>query len=43
METIFERLTRLYTQNKISDLSVYVQKNLITQNQADEIMGVNNE
>lgn len=35
---IFERLKTLYKQGKIKDLSVYVEKGLITQAQADEIM-----
>lgn len=34
---IFERLKALYQQGKIKDLSVYVEKGLITAEQAKEI------
>ena len=37
---IFERLKTLYKQGKIKDLSVYVEKGLITQAQSDEILKV---
>ena len=35
---IFERLKALYKQGKIKDLTVYVEKGLITKEQANEIM-----
>ena len=35
---IFERLKKLYKDGKIKDLTVYVTKGLITQEQADEIL-----
>lgn len=35
---IFERLKILYKQGKIKDLSVYVEKGLITKEQAEEII-----
>ena len=35
---IFERLKTLYKAGKIKDLAVYVEKGLITQTQADEIL-----
>ena len=35
---IFERLKKLYKDGKIKDLSVYVEKGLITKEQANEIM-----
>lgn len=34
---IFERIKKLYAEGKIKDLSVYVEKGLITQEQAKEI------
>ena len=34
---IFERLKALYEQGKIKNLSVYVEKGLITKEQAEEI------
>ena len=34
---IFERIKKLYAEGKIKDLSVYVEKGLITQEKADEI------
>lgn len=34
---IFERIKKLYTEGKIKDLTVYVEKGLITQEQAKEI------
>ena len=39
---IFERIKKLYAEGKIKDLSVYVEKGLITQEQANEILGVQN-
>lgn len=35
---IFERIKKLYAEGKIKNLSVYVEKGLITQEQANEIM-----
>ena len=35
---IFERLKALYEQGKIKDLTIYIEKGLITQEQANEIM-----
>ena len=35
---IFERLKALYKAGKIKDISVYVEKGLITKEQADEIL-----
>lgn len=35
---IFERLKALYKQGKIKDLTVYVEKGLITKEQANEIL-----
>ena len=35
---IFERLKKLYINGKIKDLTVYVTKGLITQEQAEEII-----
>ena len=35
---IFERLKALYKQGKIKDLTIYIEKGLITQTQADEIL-----
>lgn len=35
---IFERLKALYEQGKIKNLSVYVEKGLITKEQAEEII-----
>ena len=35
---IFERLKKLYKDGKIKDLTVYVEKGLITKEQANEIM-----
>lgn len=35
---IFERLKTLYLEGKIKDLTVYVEKGLITAHQAEEIM-----
>lgn len=37
---IYERLKKLYKDGKIKDLSVYVEKGLITKEQANEIMKV---
>ena len=34
---IFERIKKLYAEGKIKDLSVYVEKGLITAEQAEEI------
>lgn len=34
---IFERIKKLYTEGKIKNLSVYVEKGLITADQAKEI------
>lgn len=34
---IFERIKKLHAEGKIKDLSVYVEKGLITQEQAKEI------
>ena len=35
---IFERIKKLYAEGKIKNLSVYVEKGLITQEQAKEII-----
>ena len=35
---IYERLKKLYKDGKIKDLTVYVEKGLITKEQANEIM-----
>ena len=35
---IYERLKALYKQGKIKDLTVYVEKGLITKEQADKIL-----
>ena len=35
---IYERLKKLYKDGKIKDLTVYVEKGLITKEQADEIL-----
>ena len=35
---IFERLKKLYKDGKIKDLSVYVEKGLITKEQVDKIL-----
>lgn len=35
---IFKRLKTLYKQGKIKDLTIYIEKGLITQAQANEIM-----
>ena len=40
---IFERLKTLYEQGKIKDLSVYVEKGLITKEQANEIVKGSNK
>lgn len=34
---IFERIKKLYAEGKIKNLSVYVEKGLITKEQAEEI------
>lgn len=35
---IFERIKKLYAEGKIKNLSVYVEKGLITKEQANEII-----
>lgn len=35
---IFERIKKLYAEGKIKNLSVYVEKGLITKEQAEEII-----
>ena len=35
---IFERLKALYKQGKIKDLTIYIEKGLITKEQANEIV-----
>lgn len=35
---IFERIKKLYAEGKIKNLSVYVEKGLITKEQANEIL-----
>lgn len=40
---IFERIKKLYLEGKIKDLTIYVEKGLITQEQANEILKGNNK